>query len=185
MKAFAWRTKLDEVNDTLKTLSDRHERLKDHFNKLSDKYIATKACVMDSIWRYVPQYCNAIQKIPKLDTSLEETNKNVGRWEILDALGAGQFSVVKKCRHIGTKDEDGKDMYAIKMICKDKYRTVDSIFRVENEIKALTTLGDHPNVLTARSIFHGRIGLYIVTELMAMDLFDFTERFQHAPCLDK
>ena len=138
MKAFAWRTKLDEVNDTLKTLSDRQERLKDHFNKLSEKYIATKACVMDSLWRYVPQHCNTIKKIPKLDIDLEETSYNVGRWKILDTLGAGQFSVVKKCRNMGssagstTDDNDGTDSdtdtYAIKMICKDKYRTVDSIF---------------------------------------------------------
>ena len=179
MKATFWRTKLDEVNDTIKALGDRHVRLKEDYNKLSDKYSATKACVLDSVWRYIPQHCIAFENIPKLDTQLVETSLNVGEWNIFDNLGSGQFSVVKRCRRSAGTGCDADKEYAIKMICKDKYRTVDSIFRAENEVKALTVLGCHPNILAAEHILHGRIGLYIVTEIMPMDLFDFTEKFKY------
>ena len=173
MKSNSWRTRLDEVKDTFSLLNDRHERLKLDFNKLSEKYVVTKACVLDSVWRYIPEHCKDFKLIPNLDTSLVESPEEVGKWEILDSLGTGQFSVVKRCRRWNENEE-----YAIKMICKDKYRTVDSILRAENEVKALTAIGNHPNILSAHEVLHGKVGFYIVTEIMSMDLFDFSEKYK-------
>jgi serine/threonine protein kinase len=173
MTSTVWRTKLDDAELACEKLMERHVKLKGDFAQLSDKYASTKACVLDTVWRYIPQHCNMFYCIPALDPDLTESAMKVGEWSIGETLGSGQFSVVKKCTHL---DEPNK-AYAIKMVCKDKYRTVDSLHRAENEIKALSMLGKHDNLMTAKFTLHGRAGLYIVTDIMPWDLFDFTDKF--------
>ena len=72
MNAADWRSKLDDVRDAIDNLQDRHDRLQDDYHKLSIRYYSTKQCVMDSIWRYIPEKCNNhFEYIPKLDTTLK------------------------------------------------------------------------------------------------------------------
>jgi serine/threonine protein kinase len=167
-----WRTKIDDANDALADLVNRHETLRVDFNNLLGKYQLTKSCLMDSLWRYVPEQCENFQYMPKLDKTLIETTTNIATYTLHNALGSGQFSVVRKCT-----DSNGK-IYAIKMVKKDKYRTVESIRRAETELRSLSVLGSHPNILSIHECLHGPLGLYIFTELLPMDLFEFVEKFR-------
>jgi len=63
---------------------------------------------------------------------------------------------------------------AVKIIEKRKVKTFDSLKRIDNEIDVLQDVsGCHPGILKLLEVHHGKKFLYMVTEKLDMDLFDF------------
>lgn len=69
--------------------------------------------------------------------SFEESNDRVGNYIVCDVLGEGQFATVKSCRkkqfvqdEQGFKGiDDGSQLFALKIINKEKISTINSIRR--------------------------------------------------------
>ena len=195
VSASEWRVKLDDVEDAIKNMQERHDSLREDYKKLSIKYNATKICVMDSIWRYIPQNCEKFEYLPALDETLLENENYIGNYYRLGSkLGSGQFSTVRRCESLIPKVEseskigaqelnknnnnNNNNIYAVKVIKKEKYKTADSIHRAENEVKALKILGHHKNILKLLDIIHGKSHLYLISEILPMDLFEFTNAYK-------
>ena len=48
--------KLAETLEALKTLAIQHRDLQKDFRVLSEKYVITKECAMDAVWKYFPRH---------------------------------------------------------------------------------------------------------------------------------
>ncbi len=104
----------------------------------------------------------------------------MANYDVLDVLGEGQFSVVKRCRNPPANTSNGaipdllrqeaSRQYAIKQIAKDRIRSIDEVLRVEHELHALKLCSPHPNVIKFYEAMHGRDSIYIVTEILPLDL---------------
>ncbi|KAM4047303.1 ribosomal protein S6 kinase alpha-1 isoform 1-T1 [Anomaloglossus baeobatrachus] len=71
-----------------------------------------------------------------------------------ETIGAGSYSVCKRCVHKGTNME-----YAVKIIDKAKRDPSE-------EIEILRRYGQHPNIITLKDVYEEGNGVYLVTELM-------------------
>ena len=125
------------------------------YEQVSEKYAYTKACSLDSIWRYAPAASKDFQHLPivymhiksfnyllnftlpyvldfiQVDKTLVETDEKVGQYIVEQKLGDGQHSIVRKC---SLKDGNTKQSFAIKIIAKDRIRSIDGVLRVEEEL---------------------------------------------------
>jgi len=176
--------KLAETLEALKTLAIQHRDLQKDFRVLSEKYVITKECAMDAVWKYCPRHSDEFHSMPFCDKYLVESEAQIGDYEVLDVLGEGQFSIVKRCRkaypgigHEGTGGvisnllrTDSAKQYAVKQIAKDKIRNITEVLRVENELHALKLCCPHPNVTQYYDAMHGLNHIYIVTEMLPLDL---------------
>ena len=101
--------------------------------------------------------------------SLHVARRRVGDYDIGSIIGEGQFATVKSC-YSTTQERT----LAVKIIEKKKVNTLDSLKRIDNELDVLEELaGKHPGVLTLTEVLHGKSRLYMFTEKLDLDLFDF------------
>ena len=78
-------------------------------------------------------------------------------------------SQVKSCY-----DEKTRQTLAVKIIIKSRVQSYSALSRIDNELDVLRELaGGHPGVLNLVDVRHGPSCLYIVTEKLDLDLFDF------------
>jgi len=75
-------------------------------------------------------------------------------YEVLEEIGAGSYSICKRCVHKATRVE-----YAVKMIDKSKRDC-------EDEVSILLRYGQHPNIISLRDMFEENGTVYLVFELM-------------------
>jgi serine/threonine protein kinase len=89
-------------------------------------------------------------------------------------LGVGQFSVVKACLPMDGSTpvmfKDDTHRFAVKIITKERILKVDDVHQIEVEIKALKVLKGHKNIIEYKDCLHGSQAIYILTEIMPMDL---------------
>ena len=107
--------------------------------------------------------------IKEEDARLEDNEDSVGGYDIGDILGEGQFATVKSCFNKETRSS-----LAVKIMTKAKVRSFESLKRIDNEIDVLQQLaGTHPGILNLVDVMHGQKYLYMFTEKLDLDLFDF------------
>ncbi|NXN97630.1 KS6A2 kinase, partial [Rhinopomastus cyanomelas] len=75
-------------------------------------------------------------------------------YEIREDIGAGSYSVCKRCVHRATEAE-----FAVKIIDKSKRDPSE-------EIEILLRYGQHPNIITLKDVYDDGKFVYLVTELM-------------------
>ncbi len=81
---------------------------------------------------------------------------------------------VLKCIATGTKsDFQPGTPVVLKTFQKSSATCIHDILAVEREIKALTLLSSHPNVVRYYNTLHGKECVYIAMESYSMDLFEF------------
>lgn len=156
--------RLLETQEALKLLQSQHSDLGKEFRLLQEKNVKMTKCAMDTAWRYCPRHSNDFQSMPLEDMFLNETETSIGQYSVVDIMGEGQFSVVKRCR------KSDKTLVAVKQIKKGQIKNIEEVVRVEHEIRALKMLSPHPNIVSYIESVHGLQNLYIVTELLPMDL---------------
>ena len=177
--------RLAETLESLKNLTVQNNQLQKDFRVLSEKYAITKQCAMDTAWRYCPRHSREFNCLPFQDKFLIENENRIGDYTVLDKLGEGQFSIVKRCRKhvrretvisvvVGSEINAPKPV-AVKQISKDKIRCIEEVLRIERELAALKLLNRHPNIVEFIEAMHGKDCVYIVTELLPLDLYDFVE----------
>ena len=84
-------------------------------------------------------------------------------YELLDEIGKGAFSEVRRCRHKPTLK-----LYAVKISKRDG---AGHEGMRDDEIQILIKYGQHPNIITVKDIFiqpgeNEQMMIYLVTELM-------------------
>ena len=109
---------------------------------------------------------------PHLNKEVIEGNLRVEDYSLEKKIGEGQHSVVK----LGAVGSGEK--YAVKIIAKDRIRSVDGLLRLEKEINALVTLNPHPNIVNFKEAIHAETSLYLVMEHLPMDMFTFMDNFK-------
>lgn len=90
-----------------------------------------------------------------------------------EVIGTGRFSHVYSC-----KQGREESRVAVKSIAKEKVLVMDDILQIEGEIKALILLKGHKNIVEMKSCLHGIQNLYIITELLPTDLFEFIDSYR-------
>jgi tRNA A-37 threonylcarbamoyl transferase component Bud32 len=174
-----------EIDEQLRTalssislFETQQQQLFDEFVVLRSKYDALKASTLKLLWNTIPNDENGVLEllrcsIPKIDINCLESTDRVGKFQLLESLGDGQFATVRACREISEEEGISSD-YAAKVISKEKVSNFMALRRVGNEIDVLRRLS-HPGILRLESVLHTENFLYIVTERGGPDLFDFFE----------
>ena len=125
--------------------------------------------------------------LPRLNADLLETESRVGELVLSEVINRGQFSIVRRCAKgampgMGSRKQSTANLQytlAIKTVPKDALTSIESVLGLENELRAMRELQPHPNLLALRDCLHGTQNIYLVTEGIACDLFDFFEANQH------
>lgn len=198
--------KVLQVTNELKILESQHALLKDELKDLKAIHQSCLQTAIKTAWQFCPDNCkNLFEYLPQMNPSLIETGTRVGDYVIDRVLGKGQFSSVHMCfkrpmmnnssppsspkhakaaaanassQHPQAQIESHCTKLAIKIINKESIYSIESVVAVENELKALAILQTHPNIINVFDCIHGPTNLYIVTEQLGTDLFEFMEVYQ-------
>ena len=116
--------------------------------------------------------------LPQMNKEIVEMNNCLDEYTFEKKIGEGQHSVVRLASSAGEK-------YAIKVINKERIRSVDGLLRLEKEINALVCLNPHPNIVNFKQALHGESCLYLVMEYLPMDMFTFMDNFKAGTYINK
>jgi len=96
----------------------------------------------------------------------------VGNYLMGDELGSGQFAAVRHCCRVN----DRNDIYAIKIIKKERITTYLSLTRLSDEVGLLKKL-QNQYVIGIRDTIQTAKHFYIVTEKGGADMFEFFDEY--------
>ena len=100
--------RLSETMESLRNVTAQYNNLLKDFRLLSDKYIITKQCAIETIWKYCPKHSDEFKSMPYEDKYLVESKTSIGEYSIVNSIGEGQFSTVKRCtKPMGIRDCNG------------------------------------------------------------------------------
>jgi serine/threonine protein kinase len=158
------------TSESIHKFHQNQTELYNEFAILSQKYDDQKAAHVSTLWTHCVAHHPDVSAIPSEETSaFVESETQVGRYTVGDALGDGQFATVFNCSTKLSEEE-----YALKVILKNKVTTFAALRRVSNEIKILKKLKNR-HVIHLIDVIHTKTKLYLVTEKGGRDLFDFFE----------
>lgn len=161
--------KCQKALGSIQSFHKQQKALFEEFALLRQRYDEQKVAFLDVLWTHCAIHHPDLRQIPDMESEdFIESEDRIGKYEILDLLGEGQFATVKSCTMSGFNDYE----FALKIICKDQISTFVSIRRVSNEIGALKKL-QSPYIVRITDVFHTNQFLYIVTEKGGSDLFAF------------
>lgn len=148
----------------------QQSQLYDEFVILRQKYDDQKESLLKILWHECGRYHPDLRHIPEVEDSklFIEEDHHLGDYAIGAILGEGQYATVRLCH----KFDHPHDLYALKMIKKERIATFNALKRVSNEIDILRKL-DSPYVVSVKHVMHTDSMLYIVTEKGGKDLFEF------------
>ncbi len=152
-----------------------HATLLSKYSNLNEEYCKFREIAAQNVWMFVPENCPDFKYIPKFNKDIRESKIQVGKYLISHEIGKGQYSVVKECineSEISLSDlkESNCNKYAVKVINKYDVITVQAVLRIEQEIKALSILHSHDNIVKLYDCVHATNNIYIFTELLSCDL---------------
>ena len=104
-----------------------------------------------------------------------ETDSEIGDYIIHSKLGCGHSSAVYCCfRNRGNESDlnsirNGGSV-ALKSLEKKKVLSLEDLFKVEREVKALSILSPHKNIVRYYNSLHGKNRFYIMMECYPTDL---------------
>lgn len=125
----------------------------------------------------LPNKTKALKPQKRQDSSLNISNKILGRYSVGQIIGDGNFAVVRKCI-----DKIKNQEYALKII--DKSKCVGKEHMIENEVAILRSI-QHPNIIELIAEHETPSELYLVMELVkGGDLFDAISRAVKFPEAD-
>jgi serine/threonine protein kinase len=158
------------TSESIQKFHDNQTELYNEFAILHQKYDDQKAAHASTLWTHCVAHHPDITGIPSEEASnFTETETQVGRYSVGDALGDGQFATVFNCSTKISEEE-----YALKVILKNKVTSFAALRRVSNEIKILKKLKNR-HVIHLIDVIHTKTKLYLITQKGGRDLFDFFE----------
>ena len=157
---------------SIQTFHKQQKALFDEFVLLRQRYDDMKTSLLDVLWVHCSMHHPDLRQIPDIeDMSTFVLNENqIGRYEVGEVLGEGQFATVKSCYF---EERNGqRQELALKIINKDQISSFVALKRVSNEIGTLKRL-QSDFIVRVTDVFQTNSHLYIVTEKGGMDLFAF------------
>ena len=120
---------------SIQTFQQQQKALLDEFIALHQKYDDQKLALIDILWGPSCIHDPAMKNIPLIEnmTTFTENGEQVGAYLLGDELGSGQFATVRHCCKAAAKTE----IYAIKIIKKDRITTYLSLSRLSDEVGLL------------------------------------------------
>jgi serine/threonine protein kinase len=154
---------------SIQTFHKQQKALFDEFVLLRQRYDDMKVSLLDVLWVHCSMHHPDLRQIPDLeDSSTFVINEDkVGRYDVGEVLGEGQFATVKSCY----MEFDDAEL-ALKIINKDQIASFVALRRVSNEIGTLKKL-QSSHIVRVTDVFQTKQHLYIVTEKGGLDLFAF------------
>lgn len=96
---------------------------------------------------------------PQKTLSSKSGTLNKNDFKLMTSLGEGSFGKVYKVTHAPTGN-----LYAIKVMTKDRIKHPNMIKQVRNEIEIMQA-ADHPNIVELVTYFENDANVYLVLEL--------------------
>jgi len=155
---------------SIQTFHKQQKALFDEFVLLRQRYDDQKNSLLDILWGHCARHHPDLRQIPDLEdaSTFVEREDRVGKYDVGDVLGEGQFATVKECHMTGYPDQE----LALKIVNKDQIATFLSLRRMNNEIGTLKRL-QSPHIVRITDCFQTNKFLYLVTERGGFDLFCF------------
>ena len=152
----------------------QQKALLEEFIALHQKYDDQKLGLIDILWGPCTLHNPALKNISKLEdpATCLETEAQVGAYMMGDELGSGQFATVRHCYKATTKNE----IYAIKIIKKDRITTYLSLTRLSDEVGLLKKM-QNQFVIGVKDTIQTPKNFYIVTEKGGSDMFEFFDNY--------
>jgi len=97
---------------------------------LRSKYDDLKGHNAATLWEYIPKKLGGYEEVCESNLSIFETKDRIGQYKIGKILGEGQFADVRVCTHT-----DYEKTFAIKIMYKDKVHSVNSLRRINSEVR--------------------------------------------------
>ena len=178
--------RLGATSRQLTELESKHKELLTHHRELQTRYVNLQQDALESALVYSLDKSNDFKHVPKQNPDLLETETRVGEYIMSDVINKGHFSVVRRCSKCpplngsSRKQSLANVVYtlAVKSISKESLTCISSVLALENELRAMKEL-HHPNILALKEAMHGAQNVYMITECIECDLFEFLEANQH------
>lgn len=159
--------------DSIQNFHRNQQQLYEEFLVLRQKYDDQKEALISTLWSHCSPHHPELKFIPQEEGSnFQEDEHFIGKYELGEVLGEGQFATVYSCK------SDSDRECALKVINKDRVTYFSSLRRVSNEIDILKKL-QSPYIVKIFDVMQSKTKLYIVTEKGGQDLFDFFDEHPH------
>lgn len=179
------------TNDSIEKFHQNQEELYNEFAILSKKYDDQKSSHHLTLWTQTLPYHPELSAIPTEENSNYVENDNrIGKYEIGEQLGDGQYATVFNCKLISNGSDINHNHsdfagefgsaaaeYALKILFKSKITTFQGLKRIANEIKLLKKFKNSSYVIHLIDVIHTKTKLYLITDKGGHDLFDFFELY--------
>lgn len=139
-----------ELERQLALADQENERCHDHMHTL--------------MFGHLPTYSPKFKEIGPVDSSVKEDFDQVGPYFIGPEIGEGHFGSVLRACHRKSRNE-----FAMKVLQKDRLERYKDVQQVASEVHVLKNYS-HPNIIKLEEVIHAPHNIYLVMELMGMDL---------------
>jgi serine/threonine protein kinase len=121
------------------------------------------------LFMHIPQVSSELKEIgPVNHEVLEESDEQVGDYELLKVLGEGFFGQVFLGRSKRMLSDDNN--VAIKVLRKSRLGHIHDLKQLNLEIGVLRRHCHHPNIISLHEVLHAPKHIYMVMEKGTMDL---------------
>ena len=171
---------LDLMETQCITLQKQH-------SSLTERCKRSEEFVHDLLWKYSLTASRDFENIPPMSTEvLIDSDKRVHNYFIDDVIEEATGVSFRRCHKIveeslGNSKLDLKGLeiplkrFALKTLLKESISSLEAMITMEREVRVLTIIGGHANVILLEDVIHTRRHVHIVTETLPSDLFDFIE----------
>ena len=184
--------KLSNSGRVLSELEARHSELKQSFDALGRRFVEVQRDALECTLIYSLEKSGEFKHFPRYNPDLLETEMRVGEYLLGEIINRGRFSVVKRCTknpallQLGNGSPTTRKHslatltygLAVKAIPTVNLTSILSVLSIENELRALKEMQQHPNILSIKESLHGAQNVYIITDAVEFDLFEFLESYQ-------
>jgi len=91
---------LEQALDSIKNFHSQQQELFESFVSLRDKYDNLKTKNMETLWSWIPKNLNKFRSMPLIRKDAIENEEQIDRYELGQAIGRGQFALVRTARFV-------------------------------------------------------------------------------------
>lgn len=164
------KVQLDAALARIKFVESEQEQFFEDVQHMKNAFDNLHSSHQKLLWEYLPSRHPDMKAIPRVTSSVTESESAIGPYPFSDVLGYGQYATVF-ASHLPDAPHEA---LAVKAIDKGKLVDLVTLHRVNSEIASLRDPAiHHPGILGLRDVIHTNRHIYLVTERGGKDLFDF------------
>lgn len=158
----------DDAAKALKTLEQERklwkserETLEIECARLEKKIKKQQAHISDLTFQYIPKVCPELKAVGPVRYNInEEKGKRIDDYVLDKEIASGSYGTVFE-GHVEGKPQAS---YAIKVMKKKKFETIDALKELNKEITILQDHGSHPNITTLHNVLHAPENIYMILD---------------------